>query len=95
MEAELDTKLQINEGLLDDEDDDEGCVTELMALVVVDEFPIEVRYHRVTVWVSLLGLTDNTRPSTRSSKTTKTRPMRNTSGWQIHTTLCQIQDTLG
>lgn len=53
MEAEFDTKLPMNEGLSDDEDDDEGCVTELMALVVVDEFPIEVRYHRVTVWVSL------------------------------------------
>jgi hypothetical protein len=53
MEAEFDTRLQTNEGLSDDEDDDEGCVTELMALVVIDEFPIEVRDHRVTVWASL------------------------------------------
>lgn len=52
MEAEFITKLPINEGLSDDEDDDEGCVTELMALVVVDEFPIEASCHRVALWTS-------------------------------------------
>lgn len=43
MEAEIEAKLQISEGLVDDGYDDEGCEAELMALVVVDEFPIEVR----------------------------------------------------
>jgi hypothetical protein len=43
METVFEAKLQTGEDLVYDGYDDEGCEAELMALVVVDEFPTEVR----------------------------------------------------
>ena len=49
MEVEFEANSQNFEGLIIDEDDDEGCEAEVMALVVIDEFPIEVSHLHATL----------------------------------------------
>jgi hypothetical protein len=80
MEAEFEANSQKFEGLITEEEDGEGCEAEVMALVVIDEFPIEASHQRAMLSTSCSELTSNTRSSTRSSKTTLTRPTIITSG---------------
>jgi hypothetical protein len=49
MEVELQTNSRKFEGLITEEEDGEGCEAEVMALVVIDEFPIEVGHPHATL----------------------------------------------
>jgi hypothetical protein len=48
-------ELALHHNLLDDDNDnnEEGCEMEVMALVVIDEFPIEARYQHVILATSI------------------------------------------
>jgi len=53
MEADFEANSQKLEGLITEEEDDEGCEAEVMALVVIDEFPIEVGHLHASLSRSL------------------------------------------